>query len=84
MEPNSRTAAEVLDRQFLLVRARILEIAASLDRIDRAEGSVDTTRERKLLAGGIAELAKSGPGRAERIQLSFSLPYDEDWLEKRA
>jgi hypothetical protein len=33
-------APEVLNREFLEVRAKILEIAAVLDRIDRAEGAV--------------------------------------------
>ncbi len=32
----SRQAQEVFDRDFLETRARILEVAASLDRLDRA------------------------------------------------
>ncbi len=33
---NTRDAAEVLDHDFLEARCKILEIAATLDRIDRA------------------------------------------------
>ena len=33
-------APEVLQREFLEIRARLLQVAASLDRLGRAEGSV--------------------------------------------
>ena len=33
------TAADVLDRDFLSMRCRLIELAAALDRIDRAQGS---------------------------------------------
>ena len=31
---------QILDREYLTLRAKILEIAASLDRIERADGDV--------------------------------------------
>ncbi len=37
-------ASEVIDREFLGVRARLIDVAATLDRIDRAEGSAADPR----------------------------------------
>ncbi len=53
------TAAATLEREFLTIRAKILEIAASLDRLDRADGRGSTgmrdcaqMRRRGVFAGG--------------------------------
>jgi len=72
-------AAEVLEREFLVVRAKILEIAASLDRIDRAAGDVEGDRRTALLHEGLSVLVGDDPNRAEKVQMIFSLPYDERW-----
>ena len=73
-------APEVLNREFLEIRARLLHVAASLDRLDRAEGSVlgDPRLDKILQALGI--LADGEADRAEKIQLLFSRPYDADWM----
>ena len=73
------SAGDVLDKEYLQLRAKILELAASLDRIDRASGSIDGDSRYALLRQGIEALSSSEEGRAERIQLLFSLPYVEDW-----
>jgi hypothetical protein len=72
-------APEVLNREFLEVRARLLHLAASLDRLDRAAGDVagDPRLEKIRTALGILEGADSD--RAERIQLLFSRPYESQW-----
>ena len=67
----NRTAAEVLEREFLEVRAKILEIGASLDRLDRATGDVAQERRRELIQQGLKILLGMEPARAERIQLLF-------------
>jgi hypothetical protein len=72
-------ATDVLQREFLEMRAKILELAAALDRIDRAEGSVASDAHSQLIERGLAALAHAGPGRAERVQLIFSLPYQDGW-----
>jgi hypothetical protein len=77
-----QTAAQILSREFLEVRAKLLETAAALDRLDRAEGSVADDPRVGQLQEAIAILASSGPDRAERLQLAFSLPYDEKWKKK--
>ena len=43
---NARAAAEVLNRDFLEIRARILDLAAALDRVDRASVSPEPPEPR--------------------------------------
>jgi hypothetical protein len=75
----SVAASEVLNREFLEIRARVLEVAAALDRIDRAAGSVKTDQRSARIEHALAALAEDGPGRAERVQMIFSLPYQDGW-----
>jgi hypothetical protein len=72
-------APEVLDREFLEIRARLLQIAASLDRLDRAKGSVASDPRLQTIRQALAILADSRADRAENIQLLFSRPYAADW-----
>ncbi len=83
--PTTRDVAEVLNRDFLESRSKILELAAALDRIDRAPSrSIDHPPDRRLaqLRQAIEALLEPGPGRAETVQRLFSLDYDPDWREK--
>ena len=73
------SATDVLDREFLEIRAKILEIAASLDRLDRADGSVAADARYDLIRRGIDILNQEEEGRAERLQLLFSREYDQRW-----
>jgi hypothetical protein len=79
-----RDTLEVLDRDFLETRSRILEIAAALDRLDRASGRAGDAPDRRVaqLRQAIEALLIPGPGRAETVQRIFSLDYDPDWREK--
>ena len=72
-------AAELLDREFLEVRARLLQIAATLDRFDRAEGSVAADARLAKIRQALAILAADDADRAEKIQLLFSRPYAPSW-----
>jgi hypothetical protein len=76
---NPMSAREILDREFLEVRAELLRIAASLDRIDRGAGEVAGDPRRQQLLAAIEVLQSPERDRAERLQLLFSLPFDEDW-----
>ncbi|HEV3343567.1 MAG TPA: hypothetical protein VG125_24560 [Pirellulales bacterium] len=78
------SASDVLAREFLEMRAKILELAASLDRLDRADGSVAADPRFGLIERGLAALADAGSGRAERVQLIFSLPYQDGWRHEMA
>lgn len=73
-----RSSPAVLEEEFLPTRARILEAAASLDRLDRAGEAADDPR-RNQLAEAIRILLDDAPRRAERIQLLFSRDYDQKW-----
>jgi hypothetical protein len=75
---NPCKAIATLDRQFLDVRAKLIEIAAALDRIDRATGPCDAavlaTDARMIqLRRAVEQLLEPDPGRAERLQMTFSL-----------
>lgn len=78
----SANRSDIFNREFLEIRGRILELAAALDRIDRAEGSVDRDPRWAQLQQALSLVAASGPDRAERIQLVFSQPYVENWRQE--
>ena len=73
------SAHQVLDREFLEIRARILKIAASLDRIDRSALPPADPARMALIREGLELLLKDSPDRAKNVQLLFSLPYSPDW-----
>ncbi len=72
------TAAETLNREYLEIRAKILEVAASLDRLDRSSGEVADDPRMKLVREGIGILSSEGD-RAEQVQMLFSRHYEDDW-----
>lgn len=77
--PASMNAEKVLDREFLEIRAKILELAASFDRLDRGEGSVRNDRRMRLIHQGLSLLQQDSADRAEQLQLLFSREYDANW-----
>src|SRR5206468_3308103 len=80
----TQTAPDVFEQTFLLVRARILEIAATLDRIDRAEAaeSVRSDARFEQIRQGLELLLTDGFHRAAQIQEIFSDQYDPTWMKK--
>ena len=86
----NRTQDEVLGREYLPVRAKILEIAAALDRIERAgaagaegsatEGQTDPRLER--LRQALPILQQPGTDHAEQVLQHFSLEYDDGWMQQ--
>jgi hypothetical protein len=80
---SSRTKDAVLEADFLLLRAKILEVAAGLDRFDRASGDAtgDASNDprRGRLDEAIRLLLSDDPDRAEHVQLLFSRPYSKNW-----
>ena len=77
----ARTAASVLEQEFLPLRAKILEIAAGLDRLDRAAGDPRQDARRERLEWAIKILLEESPNRAERVQILFSREYDDGWRQ---
>ena len=78
-----QTARQVLDRHYLEIRSKILDLAACLDRLDRAapDGSIaGDARTAKLRAGIEILLSEANTKRAEQVQMLFSDVYEEGWL----
>jgi hypothetical protein len=82
-----RAADQILDETFLEVRAKLLEVAATLDRIDRSadEGaplSDDKTGQRRQVDEAIRICLSEGPDRAERLQKLCSREYESGWRKQ--
>ncbi len=69
------TRQKVLDLYFMEARAKLIDLAAFLDRVDRAEGQDDFRL--KAFRRALAELQKTDPQRAQRVLLSLSDPTAE-------
>ena len=80
--PEQRQRDAVLEQEFLPLRAKILEIAAGLDRLDRAADVGEDGGRRERLEQAIQLLLAEEPSRAARVQLLFSRDYDESWRER--
>ena len=80
--PIPMTSNQVLEREFLEIRAKILELAASFDRLDRADGSVLGDPRLSLVQEALSVLSSTHKDRAEQIQLLFSRHYEDDWQAK--
>ena len=62
-----RSAQQIIFDEFMIARAKIVELAATLDRIERATGDVEDSRNMQLLVQGM------------HIQLLMSRQYDPQW-----
>jgi hypothetical protein len=76
------SAPEILNREFLEIRGKILELAAAFDRLERAEGVVDVDQRVARLREALKALQEPGEDRAEQVQMIFSRAYDDDWQAK--
>ena len=82
-----RTADTVLTETFLEVRAKLLEVAATLDRVDRAAAEQEPLGEggreqREKIDRAIELLLADGPDRAAQLQQLFSRGYESHWREQ--
>ena len=75
----SLTSEQILQREFLDMRAKLLEVAASMDRIDRATGDVDDDLRMVRIHRALDILGSREDARAEKLQMLFSRAYKEDW-----
>jgi hypothetical protein len=69
------TRPQILDLHFLEARSKLIDIAAFLDRLDRAEGRADFRLEGFRAA--LRELSGPGRDRARRVLLALSDPTTE-------
>lgn len=70
-----RSASQTLDNYFLEVRARLIEIAATLDRLDRSANPHEIAADPRLafIQQALTVLQSGQPQRARRIQELYSL-----------
>ena len=69
------TRQQVLDLYFMDARCKLIEIAAFLDRVDRAPGDADFRLDAFRTA--MKHLADNQPERAKNVLLAFSDPTTE-------
>lgn len=89
-------ARQIFDENFLSIRAKLIEIAASLDRIDRetqsvaadpasSGGGVDNDPRRAPVEEAIGLLLQGSTLPSERaaaLQQLFSRQYDPQWRDQ--
>jgi hypothetical protein len=66
---------QILDLYFVETRSKLIDVAAFLDRVDRAEGEADFRLP--AIKRAIEELARRDGCRAEHVLLSLSDPGTE-------
>ncbi len=69
------TKQQVLDLYFMDARSKLIDLAAFMDRVERAEGEEDFRM--KGFRGALKELEKGGCERAAAVLISFSDPTTE-------
>lgn len=69
------TRQQVLDLYFMEARAKLIDLAAFIDRVDRGTGPDDFRMAAFRTA--LAELSKAPPQKARSVLLSFSDPTTE-------
>ena len=82
--PHTATGSEILDREFLTIRGKLLEVAAALDRIERGKGQTASDPRLAKFQESLAILGREGGNRAEQLQMLFSLPYEREWRHSRS
>jgi len=76
------TAPELFENEFLVLRCKVIEIAAMLDRLENADGTIQNDARMAHVREAIQLLLDKDSDRAEEIQLIFSDHYDEKWLNE--
>ena len=66
------TRQQVLDHYFMDARSKLIDLAAFLDRVDRAGGEADFRL--KAFRKALKELGRKNPQRAKHVLLAFSDP----------
>jgi len=74
-------ATKALDAYFLDARARLLDLAAILDRVDRGSDTAAAAADPRLarIRQAVEVLLKGEGDRAAQVQQIFSLDYDPSW-----
>ena len=72
------TQRELIDEYFMEERVKVIDLAAFLDRLDRArEADADDDFRLRSIRDALAVLAADDGGRVRRVQMIFSDPRSE-------
>ena len=69
------TRQQVLDLYFMEARAKVIDLAAFIDRVERATGQEDFRMA--AFRAAVGELSKAQPQKAKNVLLSLSDPTTE-------
>ena len=69
------TRQKVLDQYFMDARHKLIDVAAFLDRVERAEGDADFRLD--AIKDAMKHLDGRGAGRANDVLMAFSDPTEE-------
>lgn len=76
-QPSPLSPTQLVDEYFIENRNRLIEVAAFLDRLDRADPSVKQDFRVRALAEAIGVLGSDSTSRVQDIQLLMSDPRTE-------
>ena len=79
MAMNSMTRQKVLDQYFMDARHKLIDVAAFLDRVERAEGDADFRLD--AFRDAMKRLGDNGHDRAQDVLMAFSDPTVEPIAE---
>ncbi len=77
-----RTATEILSQEFLLTRAKILEVAAFYDRLGQFPDGAPSPQQLELLSAACRILTDDQSDKAARVQLLFSREFNPQWRDE--
>jgi len=75
MFPHAMTKQQTLDLYFMDARSKLIDLAAFIDRVQRADGAEDFRMS--AFRSAMKELQGDKPERAKSVLLSFSDPSTE-------
>lgn len=91
----ARSPQQILQADYLIARAKVIEVAAVLDRIDRAAANVAgdeavdgdgntvySDPAYQKIQNAIAILTDSQSDKTRRVQELLSRPYAANWMEQ--
>ena len=76
------SSSAVMEREFLEMRALILQLAASLDRVGRSKKPAAEEEKLEQLKNGVRILLGKQNNRANLVQMLFSNAYDPAWPQQ--
>ncbi len=76
---SAANSQQLIAREYLPLRAKILEIGAALDRLERVGGDVSQHDGWRQLQQALEILQRCPADRAEQLLMHFSRPYQDRW-----